>query len=421
MYILLYTLYCGGIDVQKDVIVVGGGASGLVSAIVAARQGRSVTVLEHKDRIGKKILATGNGKCNYTNRFQSQECYRGEDPSFVKPIFEQFGVEETIVFFKELGIYPKEKSGYLYPNSEQASSILDVLRLELDHLKVEIICDEHVSKVEAQKLNSKGLVVYTHNNIYYANKIILATGGTASSELGSDGSGFIIAKKLGHSIIPPVPALVQLRAKEKCFKSLGGIRTQAKILLYIDGNCVDTVQGELQLTNYGVSGIPVFQLSRYAAKGLAANKKVMLNIDFLPDMSDKELKSLIEQRIKTCGYKTVEELMIGLLNKKLSYVLIKEAGVDSNKLSTQLHNKDIDRLVGIIKSFTATIQETNPFSNAQVSAGGVLTEEIHDKTLESKLIKGVYFTGELLDIDGTCGGYNLQWAWSTGYIAGQLL
>lgn len=412
---------------NKDVIIIGGGASGLVGAITAAKQGRRVTILEHKDTIGKKILATGNGKCNYSNRYQGIECYRGEDPEFVKDIFNQFGVEETVVFFKELGIFPRERKGYLYPNSEQASSILEVLSMELNHLQVEIICNEHVSKIEPYPLDSqkkeekkKGFTIYTQNNRYYARQVILATGGTASSNLGSDGSGYEIAKKLGHSIVKPVPALVQLRSKAKYFKYLAGVRTQAKIQLFIDNHSIGYSQGELQLTQYGVSGIPIFELSRYAARGLEEHKKVHLSIDYLPEQTAEELKKLIKERILFCSYKTIGELLIGLMNQKLSAVLIKEAGIDRNQLAVQLNQHEINRLVEKIKNFIVTIHETNPFSNAQVSAGGVLTEEIHNKTLESKIIKGLYFTGELLDIDGTCGGYNLQWAWSTGYIAGQL-
>lgn len=409
----------------SDVIVVGGGASGLVAAIEAARAGRKVTILEHKDKIGKKILATGNGKCNYTNLLQDSSCYRGEDPSFAWKVFENFGVNETITFFKELGIYPKVKNGYLYPNSEQASSVLDVLRLELKHLKVEIICDEHVTSINSMKdnhLKSKKqddkFIIKTKNITYKAHKIILATGGMASSELGSDGSGYLLAKQLGHTLVPPVPALVQLKSNESYFKSLAGIRVQSLIKLYVDDEESVESQGELQLTNYGVSGIPIFEISRYATRALEKMKKVHLLLDFLPNLESEDLYKLLEERISVGNHKNVEELFIGLLNKKLSLVIIKEAKIDLKKQSFKLEKQEINQLVHKIKTFKVTIKEANSFANAQVSAGGIHTNEINCDTMESKIVKGLYIIGELLDIDGTCGGYNLQWAWSSGHLAG---
>ncbi|ROR29319.1 hypothetical protein EDD66_103255 [Mobilisporobacter senegalensis] len=408
----------------SDIIVVGGGASGLVAAIAAARAGRKVTILEHKDRIGKKILATGNGKCNYTNLHQEPSCYRGEDPAFAWNVINDFGVEDTITFFKELGIYPKERNGYLYPNSEQASAVLDVLRLELEFLNVEIICNEHVKSIQSI-IDNKGkpdckniFRIKTDSNTYDTHKIILATGGMASGDLGSDGSGYLLAKQLGHTIVPVVPALVQLKSKESYFKALAGIRVQSMITLFIDGKQYSKNQGELQLTNYGVSGIPIFEISRYASRALEQRKKVHLIVDFLPGIESDELFRLIEERVSLNGYKNVEELFIGLLNKKLIFVIIKEAKIDLNKLSIKLNKKEINELVNTIKNFKVSVYEANSFGNAQVSAGGVSTEEVDNHTMESKLVQGLYLVGELLDIDGTCGGYNLQWAWSSGYIAG---
>lgn len=405
----------GGIVLIADVIVVGAGASGLLAAVVAARQGRSVTILEHKDRIGKKILATGNGKCNYTNLNQDFSFYRGDYPGFVEVPLNIFGAEDAIAFFQELGIYPREKNGYLYPNSEQASSVLDVLRIELQHLGVNIMCNEHVLQID-RKQNS--FFVKTKATVYQGKKVILATGGMASADLGSDGSGYAIAKKLGHSIIEPVPALVQLKAKEPFFKALAGIRTQVKLSLYIDEECREEASGELQLTAYGVSGIPVFEVSRYASKALQKKEKVHMIIDFLPGSSNREVLAQFNSRIKAGGYKTAEELMIGLLNKKLNQVLLKEAGISATKKALELSEKEVKELVKRIKEFRVTIYEANSFANAQVSAGGVNTKEIDNQTMESQLIKGLYIVGELLDIDGSCGGYNLQWAWTSGYLAG---
>ena len=404
----------------SDIIVAGGGASGLIAAVVAARAGSKVTIIEHKDRIGKKILSTGNGKCNYTNLHQEASCYRGEDPSFAWRVIQKFGVEDTITFFKELGIYPRERNGYLYPNSEQASSILDVLRLELGYLHVPIVCNEHVESIRFAKDNKMNkYLVKTKNNVYHASKVILATGGMAASVLGSDGSGYTIAKQLGHKIVTPVPALVQLKSKDRYFKKLAGIRVRAGIKLYVDGQESAGSSGELQLTDYGVSGIPVFEISRYASRALEEKKKVDLKVDFLPEIEPSVLYQLIEERTYHNGYKNVEELFIGLLNKKLAYVIIKEANVDSTKLSVRIEKREINQLVNKIKNFRISIEEANSFQNAQVSAGGVSTKDVDNDTMESRINKGLYFAGELLDVDGTCGGYNLQWAWSSGYLAGK--
>lgn len=406
-----------------ELIVVGGGASGLVAAIAAARNAQKVAILEQKDKIGKKILATGNGKCNYTNLVQDSEFYRGEHPDFAMKALHGFGVEDTISFFRELGIYPKERNGYLYPNSEQASSVLDVLRMELDHLGVQIFCNEVVNKIQfsskgAVKSKAGQFVITTKERSFLADQVILATGGMASSELGSDGSGYPLAKSLGHKIIRTVPALVQLRSKEAYFKSLAGIRVQARIHLFLDGTHVHETKGELQLTNYGVSGIPIFELSRYAARAIDLGKKVKLGIDFMPDLTNKELQALIEERRSQCTYKNIEELLIGLFNKKLSHVLIREAGIADTLPSGRLRPEEIAKLVKKIKEFQVPIQEANSFANAQVTAGGVDTSELDPYTMESKLVPGLYITGELMDIDGTCGGYNLQWAWTSGYLAG---
>ncbi len=400
---------------MENVIVVGGGASGLVAAIVVARQKHKVTILEHKDKIGKKILATGNGKCNYTNLLQTPECYRSSDSSFAMKVLSCFDVNQTIDFFEQLGIYPKEKNGYVYPNSEQASSVVEVLRLELEQLKVRICCDvnvEHISR------NGSQFSVITNKGNYKADRVILATGGCASPNHGSDGSGYGLARELGHTIIKPLPALVQLKSDERYFKSLAGVRTDARIELYVSDEYIAEEKGELLIANYGVSGIAIFQLSRFASKALSEHKKVFLKIDYLPALNPKDTLELITKRIENNKNKTMEEVLIGLLNNKLACVLLKEAGIPPT-LSCEVINKNqIHSFVSKVKECKVNITEPNSFEQAQVSAGGVDTSEINPKTMESKLVKGIYFTGELIDVDGTCGGYNLQWAWSTGVVAG---
>ncbi|MDF2473280.1 MAG: hypothetical protein K0R21_1062 [Anaerocolumna sp.] len=397
-----------------EVIIVGGGASGLMAGIIAARQKHKVTILEHKDKIGKKILATGNGKCNYTNLMQTPECYRSSDSTFPGKVLAQFDVTKTLDFFSDLGIYPKEKRGYIYPNSEQAASIVEVLKMELERLNVKIQCNIHVERI----VKKESFLIITNKGQFRADKIILATGGCASAQLGSDGSGYELAKELGHRIIKPLPALVQLKSSEKYFKTLAGVRIEALVKLFINQKLMTEEYGELLMANYGVSGIPIFQISRFAAKALSENNKVILKIDFLPSLNWTEVSNLINNRIKNNPVKNMEELLIGLFNHKLAYVMLKEAGIPAYLPCKDANQNKVTNLVNQIKEWSIPINEPNSFDQAQVSAGGIDTREIRPDTMESKLIKGLYFTGEIIDVDGTCGGYNLQWAWTTGFVAG---
>lgn len=401
---------------MSEIVVIGGGASGLVSAIFAARGNNQVTILEHKDKIAKKILATGNGKCNYTNLNQKPEFYRGNDDSFAKKVLSGFDVNHTLKFFKELGIYPKEKNGYIYPNSEQASSVADVLGLELRRLRVRIYLNVDVQGIK--KRNNK-YCIFTNQDEYYADQVIIAAGGCASPNLGSDGSGYKLAKALGHKIIKPLPALIQLRSDAGYFKTLAGVRTEAKVRLYINGEFREEERGELLLAAYGVSGIPILQLSRYASRALDEKKKVHIIIDYLPAMKSDEILYLLLERMKRYPERTMEEILLGLLNNKLAYIGLKEAGFDPAAVCRSTGKNKLNTLVKQLKEWKVIITDTNSFEQAQVTAGGIDTKELNSKTLESNLSKGIYFAGEIIDIDGTCGGYNLQWAWSTGAIAGR--
>lgn len=400
----------------RRVIVVGGGAAGLVAAISASREGASVTIIEQKDRVGKKILSTGNGRCNLTNEYMKLECFRGDDTSIVSSVLEQFGYKETLNFFEELGVILKNRQGYIYPISDQATTILDVLRMEIERLSVETILGESVLSIHKSK---KGFSVKTNKKIYSSDSVILATGGKASPVLGADGSGYGLAKEFGHSISPVVPALVQLKGKGDFFKQISGVRTNATVSLFVDDRFSDSDTGELQLTNYGISGIPVFQISRHAAKALYAKKHVTAEIDFLPLMDETELQHFIEKRKITHGYKTAEDFFVGMLHKKLIVMLLKESKISLGISANEISKKQWMTLLKRFKAFPIEIESVNSFEQAQVCAGGVRTLEINPQTMESIYQEGLYITGELLDIDGICGGYNLQWAWATGFIAGK--
>ena len=400
---------------MEDLIIVGGGASGLIAAIFAAKKGLKVTILEHKDRIGKKILATGNGKCNFTNLYMDIGCFRSENLPFVEKVLNKFSNLETIAFFKSLGIYPKDIKGYVYPNSEQALSLLKVLELEIKHLGVKVLCD---IKVESISKSKSGFLVHTNYCNYKTRKVILATCGCSSKNLGSDGSGFEIAKGLGHRIIHPLPAMVQLRSNDTYFHMVAGVRSHALIKLYSKDELLWKERGELQFTKYGVSGIPILQLSRFASKALYKSQKVKLKIDFMPDINWASLKEMLKDRGFQTPYKNIEEVFYGLFNNKLTLCLLKEAGIPKDLPWSDLSKKQLNTLVSKIKSFEVNISATNSFDQSQVTAGGVDTKEINPETMESKICKNLYFCGEIIDVDGTCGGYNLQWAWSSGFVAG---
>ena len=392
---------------KKKVCIVGGGAAGMIAAIMAARNHAAVTILEHNEKTGKKLLATGNGRCNLTNEKQEKMCYHSEHPELLWDILQNFPFEQTLDFFEKIGIYPVSKNGYFYPSSMQASSVQEVLEMEARFLKVKIKCKEHVKeiKVSDTKENPRFSVV-TETWQYPADAVILACGSQASEIDGADGSGYTLAKQLGLKVINPLPALVPLKGKGNYFSKWAGTRIYGKIYLQSQNEIVQTEEGELQLTDYGISGIPVFQLSGLAAKLLQHQHSVTLMIDFLPDVTPKELEELLLKRKELCPYKTTKELCIGLFPKKLIEVLVDK-------------KTDLSTLAEKIKKFSMEIVGTKPFSNAQVCQGGVSLEEISPKTMECKKILGLYLAGELLDADGICGGYNLQWAWSSGACAGK--
>ena len=401
---------------KRHVIIVGGGASGLVAAISAAREGADVTIVEQKEKLGKKILSTGNGRCNLTNEYMDEGCFRGDDVSVVSEVLKQFGYRETITFFEELGVILKDRQGYVYPITEQAGAILDVLCIEINHLGVCVRLGESVTSIQKSECS---FTVNTTRDSLHCDSVILATGGKAASVLGSDGSGYTLAKSFGHHLSPVVPALVQLVGKGHFYKQVSGVRTLAKVSLYVNENLVCADTGELQLTNYGISGIPVFQISRYAAKGLYEKQSVMVELDFLPDISDDVFEAFLSKRMQLQGYKTAEEFLTGIFHKKLIGLLLKASRIDTDTTISDITEEQLKKLLYVSKHFRIEIQDTNGFEQAQVCAGGVCTSEINPHTMQSTYTKGLYFTGELLDIDGMCGGYNLQWAWSTGYIAGK--
>ena len=400
---------------QKSVCVIGGGAAGMMAAITAARKGARVTILEAGDRLGKKILATGNGRCNLGNRVLDEGCYYGSC-RFLRDALNSFGTKETISFFEGLGLMIKDKNGYLYPFCEQASAVLDVLRHEIKELGIQVEYDAKVSSVMPK--DKQGFMVKSQHGSMEFDHVIITCGGKASPKTGSDGSGYEIARKLGHRVTEVLPALTYLKCKESFFKSIAGVRTDAVITLYKkDGEMLCEERGELQLTEQGISGIPTFQLSSIAARSLLRMREIQATIDFLPDVKEAEIAGLAQRRRTLCGERTIEEFFTGILNKKVMALLLKSAGLKPADSSKTLTEKRIADVLMLAKSFRITVVGTGDFQNCQVCSGGVDCGQV-TQTMESKLVRGIFFAGEILDVDGRCGGYNLQWAWTSGHIAG---
>lgn len=401
---------------KKQVIIVGGGASGMAAAISASRMGAQVTILEHRDRVGKKLLSTGNGRCNLSNLFLTEDCYRSSQKEFPMKVLGRFGLQDTLMFFESIGLVTKSKNGYLYPNSEQASSVLDLLRLELTKQNICVVTNCRIAKISRK--SGQGFVVKTDQGNFEGHALILAAGSKAAPQTGSDGSGYQMAKEFGHLVISPLPALVQLRCQEKYFKQLAGVRCEAKITLFSSGKKLAEDQGEVQLTDYGLSGIPTFQVSRFAAVELSKKKEVKAVLDFWPSKSREETKEFLIQRAKKMGHLLCGDFLTGILHKKLAAVLMKLSDIPAEQKASQVKQHAWMELLHHIKAFETTVTGTNSYEQAQVCCGGVDTREICPETMESRLVPGLYFAGELLDVDGICGGYNLQWAWSTGCLAG---
>ena len=409
-------------DMGRKVAVVGGGAAGMMAAVQAAYAGARVTVYERNDRVGKKILSTGNGKCNFSNEDMRAACYYGSGAGYVDGFYKQFGVAETKTFFRELGMRIKDRNGYLYPASEQAATVLDVLRYEMERLGIEICAGCRVTGIDGPGNPGCRLTLETETAAYKKrtyDAVILACGGRAAPKTGSDGTGLAMAKRLGHRIVPTVPALTALRCGETFWKQVAGVRWEARLMLYIDGNEVSSVQGELQLTDYGISGIPVFQFSRIAAYALQEGRTVTVKIDLMPDPGAADTQEAFwAQRWERQKRQSMEQFVTGTVNKKVGLLLLKLAGIRETETVCEIEGARRRKLEQLFHAFEVTVKGTNSFEQAQVCAGGVDFAEVTDR-LESVRRPGLFFAGEMLDIDGICGGYNLQWAWSSGAVAGR--
>ncbi len=389
---------------KYNIIIIGAGASGLAAAISAKRTSpqKSVAVLEALPRVGKKILATGNGRCNLTNKNAVAEAY--SNSSFAAPVLREYTSERVIDFFRSIGVMcVTDAEGRVYPMSNTASTVSDALRNEAQCLGAELICDRHIDSVNAEKGH------FTVGDIE-ADKVIICTGGKASASQGTDGSGYTILKRLGHRITDVRPGLVQLVVDENT-KFLKGVRVKANVTLERDGKIVDSAKGEVLFTDYGLSGISVMDISRSVKKG-----RYICRIDMLPECGFDKARDFILSLKKSMP---IVNALGGMLPKKAAEYILKSCGINCLSSVGSLGERRIAEIIKKSKAFPFTVNSTRGFSGAQISVGGANVNEFKPNTLESKLVAGLYCAGEVLDVDSVCGGFNLQWAWASGLAAGK--
>ena len=392
--------------------VVGGGASGMAAALAAAKQGCQVILLERQARVGRKLQATGNGRCNLTNLPGTQGRYHGDQPEFSGYALERFTPADTIAWFNSLGLFTvAEASGRVYPYSDQANSVLDVLRFAIEESGVQLLTDWEVSRV--RKTASGFQLDSVNGETIFCDKLIIACGGLAGTKLGGTMSGYKLLRALGHSVTKLRPTLVQLRSGWPGIAALKGVRANCAAALVHDNMEVAASKGEVQFTDYGISGPVIFEISRDAC---VAPGQWMCRLDLLPEYSYQQL---LDELARRQGTKLLtDDLLTGILHNRLGRVLTQAAGIHSRVPVSDLTEEELRAVCDNVKAFEIFVTEPLGMESAQVTAGGVHTQEFDSHTMESKLVPGLYACGEVLDVDGDCGGYNLQWAWSSGTLAG---
>lgn len=386
----------------------------MMAAISASMYEKDILILERNDVAGKKIPATGNGKCNYTNLSISEKDYYGEDTETAFSIYEKFDNQDTIRFFNSLGILKSDRNGYCYPYSGLAASVRDALLRRVNELKIPIIYDFRVANIEY----SDKIYTSTSKNkeSYTSSRLLIAAGGQAQGCFGTDGSMYYYLRKLGHSIITPVPALCGLKLQSDSLNRLSGVRHEAMVTINVSDRTYNEY-GEIIFSKNGISGIPVMNLSRFALVGLENNERAKIHLDLIHDLGETMLAAYITKLIANSSA-SVSETLQGILNIKLVCELLFALGIDKDTPVSALSIGFADRFASLAKNYSFEIIGSYGFENAQVTAGGVPLSEVDHETLESKICPNLFFAGEILDVDAKCGGYNLQWAWSSGAVAG---
>jgi predicted Rossmann fold flavoprotein len=399
----------------SDVIIVGAGPAGMMAAITAARAGRRVVLLEKNDSVGRKILATGNGRCNLTNVNATVDRYHGATPEFIDGILKQFTQFETMEFFESQGVALKEEErGRVFPRTNQASTIVEALVHALDEAGVEVATGVTVKSIEK---NNYFIVKAEDGRSFEAPKLILATGGKAAFPLGSSGDGLYFAQKLGHNLVPIYAALAPLETQEEWVKDVQGVKVEAKVTTWDGDDKLRETSGDVLFTHFGLSG-PAVMAQAGTVAPLVDDNKITIELDLYPELSEQELDDKIEVIFKASAKKSVKNALLGLFPAATCPILTKLAQVDGERKVAEISRADRLKIVRTIKALTLTIKKVRPLKEAQVSRGGVDTIEVNPLSLESKIVPGLYFAGEILDVDGDSGGFNLQWAWASGHACG---
>ena len=392
--------------------IIGGGASGMAAALAAAEgTGNQVILMERQTRVGRKLLSTGNGRCNLTNLHANSGGYHGNDPEFARYAIARFDPEAALSWFRSLGLLTvAESSGRVYPYSDQANSVVDVLRFGLEKPNIRVMLGFEVEKV---KKTPTGFRVDAKGETVECEKLIIACGGLAGTKLGGSMSGYKLLRSLGHSCTRLRPTLVQLKSGWSGCAGLKGVRANCHAEILHNGEKTAESTGQLQFTEYGLSGPVIFEISRDVCQG---SGEWQCRLDFLPEISEKDLRRELSRRRETSL--PVSELLTGILHNRLGRVLTQSAGLTPNVPVRDLSDWEIGQAVSAVKHLEVSLTEPMGMDSAQVTAGGIVTAEFDETTMESNLVPGLYACGEVLDIDGDCGGYNLQWAWSSGRLAG---
>lgn len=399
-----------------DVIIIGAGASGLVSAIVSARRGKKVLILEKNSKVGKKLLATGNGKCNITNQRIISDRFYSNNPAFISKVLDGYNYQSVKQFFKSIGLeFVEGKEGKVFPMSLQASSVVSLLEAECEQLFVEIRCDINVNNVK--KIENGYEVIHMGNSEKSAS-LIIATGHLSAPQLGGVDTGVTFAKKLGHTVIKSSPTLVQLTSPVNNLNQMAGVKVESRVSLKLKNSKVIHTQGDVLFTSYGISGLAILDISRFVIQEVIHTPIVTLEIDLIPKMSHEQLLSLMKKSLVKKSKKSIEIWMQGFINKKLILPILEPLKLQNETVGSISLN-EIELIVKKIKYFKFKIDGSRGYKGAEVATGGVDTKEINPLTMESKKHKGLYFTGEVLDVDGDRGGFNLHFAWVTGIRAGE--
>ena len=403
---------------NEDTIIIGAGAAGLAAAITLGRAGKTVVVFEKNTKAGKKILVSGNGKCNITNQKISTSRFHGQAPEFISHVLQTYDFQKIKTFFDSLGLALTEgKSGQMFPMSLQASTVVELLLYEAQHVGVKILYESAILKLEKR---GEGFYLESNHGDFNTTNLIIASGSPAAPQLGGTEDGYAFAKSLGHTITALSPALVQLCSDASWVKRCAGVKIPGLAKLYANGEYISEKKGDLLFTNYGISGLAILDISREASTRLGQGEYCDLVLDLLPGFNKEQLTNMLLNRISSESHKHIELWLYAIMNKKIAPIIIEQSKCIA-KVEKELNRKEIGKLVYAIKNLKLPLSGTKGYEGAEVTAGGVKTTEVGADTMESKIVPNLYFAGEILDVDGDRGGFNFHFAWASGLSAGKAL